>query len=193
MTTLEFQHLIDLYGGTNNVSADTDPIGPLYYAKVDIEGSPVEALVDPGSAATLISFNLFKQIGRKTNIPSSVLSKPAVSLRDYNQRTGASVDLTICFNGQKVVAPVHMCSPDSQVESCLLGTNVVIPLGLMVPTAGVEPKPNKSIASHNSLITATVHLVHSTRLPGIAGTIVEVCTSHRVPTDTGVLLCRAAW
>ena len=190
MTTLEFQHLTDLYGGTNNISADTGPIGPLYYAKVDIEGSPVEALVDPGSAATLISFNLFKQIGRKANIPSSVMSKPAVLPRDYNQCTipvGASVDLTISFNGQKVVAPVYICSPDSQVESCLLGTYVDIPLGLMVPTAGVEPKPNKSIASHNSLITATVHLVDSTHLPGRAGTVVEVRTSHGVPTDVQLL------
>jgi len=63
LTTLEFQHLTDTYGGTNNVFADPSPIGPLYYAKVNIEGSPVEALVDSGSAATLISFDLFKQIG----------------------------------------------------------------------------------------------------------------------------------
>ena len=60
LTNLEFQHLTHLYGGTNKISADTGPVGPLYYAKVDIEESPVEALVDPGSAATLISFNLFK-------------------------------------------------------------------------------------------------------------------------------------
>ena len=68
--------------------------------KVDIERSPVETLVDPRSAATFVCFNLFKHIGRKTNISSSVLSKPAVSLRDYNQRTirvVASVDLTISF------------------------------------------------------------------------------------------------
>jgi len=190
MTTLEFQHLTDLYGGTNKVSADSGPVGPLYYAKVDIERSPVEALVDPGSAATVISFNLFKQIGRKTNIPSSVLSKPAVSLRDYNQRTipgGASVDLTISFNGQKVVVPVHICSPDSQVESCLLGTNVVILLGLMVPTTGVEPQPNNGTGAQNSLITATVHLVHATHLPGRAGTVVEVRTSQGVPTDAQLL------
>jgi len=63
LITLEFQHLTDSYGGTNNVSVVPSSIGPLYlyYAKVDVEGSPVEALVDLGSAATLISFNLFKQ------------------------------------------------------------------------------------------------------------------------------------
>ena len=59
---------------------------------------------------------------------------------------------------------MHICYPDSQVESYLLGTNVVILLSLVVPTAG---KPNKSFATHNSLITATVHLVHATHLPGM--------------------------
>ena len=206
LTTLEFQHLTDTYGGTNNVSADPSPIGPLYYAKVDIEGSPVEALVDPESAATLISFDLFKQIGRKANIPPSVLSKPSITLRDYNQSTipiGASVDLTISFNGKKVTVPVHICSPNSQVESCLLGTNVVIPLHLMVPTTGVQPKSNNSISGLNSLITATVHLVHATRLPGRSGTVIEVRASQVIHNfylnqemtscSPWVLLYRAAW
>ena len=118
------------------------------------------------------------------------MSKPAVSLRDYNQRTipvGASVDLTISFNGQKVVSPVHICSPRQSGESCLLDTNVVIPLGLVVPTTGLEPKPNNGTGSQNALITATVHLVHATRLPGRAGIVVEVRTSQGVPTDAQLL------
>jgi len=190
LTTLEFEHLSELYGGTNNISAVTSSVGPLYYANVDIEGSLVEALVDPGSAATLMSFNLFKKIGKKANMPPSVLSKPSVTLRDYNQHTipiGASVDLNISFNGHTVVAPVHICSPDSHVESCLLGTNVVIPLRLMVPTIGVQPKPNDSCVAQNTHIMATVHLVHAARLPSRAGTIVEVRTSQAIPADTQLL------
>ena len=137
-------------------------------------------MVDPGLLATLTFFNPFKRIDRKTNIPSSELSKPSV---DYNQRKfpfGTSVDLTISFNGQKVVTTLHICFPDGQVESCLLDTNVVIQLGLMVPTATVELKPNNSIATHNLLITAMIHVVHATLLPVGAGNIVEVRTLHGV-------------
>ena len=186
LTSLEFDHISKLYGGANNVSAVTSSIGPLYYANVDIEGLPVEALVDPGSAATLVSFNLFQKIGKNANLPPTVLSKPSVTLRDYNQHVipiGASVDLTISFNGQSVVTPVHICSPNSQVESCLLGTNVVIPLRLMVPATGVQPKSNDTSLAQSTTVTATVHLVHSTRLPGRAGTIVEVRSSQKIPAD----------
>ena len=190
MTSLEFDHISNLYGGANNVSAVTSSIGPLYYTNVDIEGLPVEALVDPGSVATLVSFNLFQKIGKNANLPPTVLSKPSVTLRDYNQHVipiGASVDLTISFNGQSVVAPVHICSPNSQVESCLLGTNVVIPLRLMVPATGVQPKSNDTSLAQSTTVTATVHLVHLTRLPGRAGTIVEVRSSQKIPADRQLL------
>ena len=182
LTNLEFEHLTDTYGNARNVSNVTSSIGPLYYATVDIEGSLVEALVDPGSAATIMSYDLFQKIGKKAKISPTMLLKPTVTLKDYNQRTipiGASVDLTVSFNGQKVVAPVHICSPDTKVESCLLGTNVVMPLGLMIPSAGVQPRTDNSDAAHNTQTVATVHLVHSTRLPSRTGTVIEVCTTTK--------------
>ena len=159
LTTLEFEHLTDMYGDIKHVSTVTSSVGPLlYYATVDIEGSLVEALVDPGSAATIMSYDLFQKIGKKAQIPATMLTKPTVTLKDYNQRTipiGASVDLTVSFNGQKVVAPVHICSPDTKVESCLLGTNVVMPLGLMVPSIGVQPRPDKNNTRHRQLQPCT--------------------------------------
>ena len=109
MTSLEFEQLTDMYGDIKHVSTVTSSVGPLYYATVDIEGSLVEALVDPGSAATIMSYDLFQKIGKKAQIPATMLSKPTVTLKDYNQCTipiGASVDLTVSFNGQKVVAPM---------------------------------------------------------------------------------------
>jgi len=42
------------------------------------------------------------------------------------------------FNDKEVVAPVHICSLDSKVESYLIGTNAVMPLGLMVPSMEVR-------------------------------------------------------
>ena len=175
-----------MYGDIKHVSTVTSSVGPLYYATVDIEGSLVEALVDPGSAATIMSYDLFQKIGKKAQIPATMLTKPTVTLKDYNQRTipiGASVDLTVSFNGQKVVAPVHICSPDTKVESCLLGTNVVMPLGLMVPSIGVQPRPDKNDTTHNTQTVATVHLVHSIRLPSRTGTVIEVCTSNKLTSQ----------
>ena len=57
----------------------------------------------------------------------------------------------------------------------------------MVPTTGVEPKPYNGTGAQNALITATVHLVHATRLPGRAGTVVEVRTLQGVLTDAQLL------
>ncbi len=51
----------------------TGAIGPLYYAQVKIEGTPVEAMIDPGSSASIISFTLFKKIGKKAKVPSHAL------------------------------------------------------------------------------------------------------------------------
>lgn len=40
-------------------------VGPLYYACVEVEGISTESLVDSGSSANILSFQLLKQIGTK--------------------------------------------------------------------------------------------------------------------------------
>ena len=64
----------------------TGAVGPRFYAMVTIEKSPVEAMVDPGSSATIISFERFKKIGQQARIPSEELLLPDITLQDYNQR-----------------------------------------------------------------------------------------------------------
>lgn len=58
-------------------------MGPLYCATVTVQGTAVHALVDPGSSATIISFQLFCKIGQAAHIPASALQKPDILLRDY--------------------------------------------------------------------------------------------------------------
>ena len=54
---------------------------------------------------------------------------------------GAQVDLTFSWQGKTVKAPVYIRSDVGRGgEPCLLGTNVVMPLGLMTPAPGVEPE-----------------------------------------------------
>ena len=46
----------------------TGALDPLYFARVT---TPVDGMVDPGSSATIISFDLFKKVGREACIPSN--------------------------------------------------------------------------------------------------------------------------
>ena len=53
---------------------------------------------------------------------------------------GAIVDLEVEFCGKSVVVPIYLrAARHAGSEPCLLGTNVVGPLGLMCPAVGVEP------------------------------------------------------
>ena len=86
------------YAAKGDIDQVAGALGPLYYVTVSIAGEPVEAM---GSSATILSFELFKRIGKKANIPDA----PDVVLRDYSQRpipVGAKVDLEISYNGKSV-------------------------------------------------------------------------------------------
>ena len=86
-------------------------MGPLYYATVTVQGTAVQALVDPGFSATIMSFQLFRKIGQAAHIPASALQKPDILLKDYSERpitVGACVHLTISFQDLSVTAPVYL-------------------------------------------------------------------------------------
>ena len=67
------------YRSSERVDEVTEGLGPLYFAKVTIEGTPVDGMIDPGSSATIISFDLFKKVGREAHIPSNALKVPHVT------------------------------------------------------------------------------------------------------------------
>ncbi len=56
--TAEHQRMSAEY--QSGVNQDTGSLGPLYYAQVQVEGVPVEAMIGSGSSATVTSFALFK-------------------------------------------------------------------------------------------------------------------------------------
>ena len=128
----------DIYA---NVDAVSGASGPLFTAAITISGTPVKALVDPGSSATIMSFDLFKKVGKAAGIPRDALKLPEVTLRDYSRRPipiFAVVELEFEWQGNKMSAPVYLKSEQGSgmvSEPCLLGTNVVIPLELMIPWA----------------------------------------------------------
>ena len=89
----EFVRMSKGYKGAVSVVQAVGAVGPLCYTTVEVAGQKVEAMVDTGSSATILSFELFKS----ANIPVTALSKPDVVLRDYNKRpipVGVKVELT---------------------------------------------------------------------------------------------------
>lgn len=54
--------------------------------------------------------------------------------------------------GKSVVSTVYLRSElGAEGEQCLLGTNVVIPLGLMTPAPGVEPCGGDSLPNFSKV------------------------------------------
>lgn len=51
--TEEFRRLSEAYANEVNVTNVTGALGPLYYAAVTVAGETIEALVDPGSSASM--------------------------------------------------------------------------------------------------------------------------------------------
>ena len=82
----EFQHLSEVYSTGATVDAVEGALGPLFYSTVEIAGTPVNALVDSGLSATILSFELFRTIGNKAGISRIAMQKSMVTLRDYCQR-----------------------------------------------------------------------------------------------------------
>ena len=140
----EFSRLAGAYCPEASVDTVDGALGPLFYATVVVAGTPVDALMDPGSSATIMSFELFKKVGTKAGIPREALQKPKVMLREYSRRpilVFAEVNLEFSYQGQRVTVPVYLRSDQGLAgEPCLLGTNVVLLLGLMVPGLGVQAR-----------------------------------------------------
>ena len=184
-TDAEFTRLYKGYDASVVVDQVVGAVGPLCYATVEIAGQTVDAMVDTGSSATILSFELFKRIGKNAKIPTSALSKPDVILRDYNKRpvlVGAKVDLTFRVKERSVTAPVYIKSSGSnEAETCLLGTNVIFALGLMQPAEEVCKKNDGHPTS------GTVSLVRGKRIPARMGSYLDGHVEGQFKEDTLLL------
>ena len=136
------------YHPTGEVDVVTGPLGRLYYVTVKVAGVPVEAMVDTGSSATIMSFALFKEVRKAAKIPREELKPPDVVLHDYSQRPipiAAGVKLNFKWHGRTVTTVVYLRSETSAGgEQYLSGTYVAIPLVLMVPGVGIETRQGKA-------------------------------------------------
>ncbi len=80
LAEVEHRRMLGDYGGNVGVDTVTGALGPTYYAKVSIEGTLVNSMVDPGSSATILSYEKFVEIGKKAGISVSQLARPDTTL-----------------------------------------------------------------------------------------------------------------
>ena len=164
--------------GINQV---TGSVGPLYYCHVTIAGQPVEALMDSGSSATIMSFSLFKQIAKVAHLSADILLKPDVVLRDYSQhpiRIGGVAQVEVEYKEKSVLTPIYLNADQGTAgESCLLGTNVLLPLGLISLEGGVELRGGDVHSGPQETEDAPIAVVKLTRteyIPGRSSAILRV-------------------
>ena len=78
-------------------------------------------MVDPGSSAIIMSFDLFKKIGNKGGVPIEALKPPDLVLRDYSQRPIAKVNVRLKWQRKSLEATVYLRSDlGGGGKSCLL-------------------------------------------------------------------------
>ena len=172
----------------NNDSAETlivtasdsqaGAVGPTLLLDVQIEGVPIEALVDTGSQSTIISRTTLHAIARhlkQNGRPTPKLERPTVKLFGKDGQNGgrelvitAQLNVTLEADGRSVSVPVFV-QRDSE-QQCLLGTNAAPLLGLSFLRASGQPLRAKSEIGAEY---AEIRLLKSVMVRGREGRFVE--------------------
>ena len=185
----EQKELGNAYANTCTITTESKKssqvVGPMLFLDLEIEGVPVEAVVDCGSPATIIFRSMLHEIARslqRAGKPSPQMSKPSIKVYGKDgKKSGhelvctAQLEVTIQADGQTACVPV-IIQPDSE-QACLLGTNATSLLGLKFLRAtnkslraGTEPKQS----------VTRDRLVRTISIPSQASKIVKAEIEHWV-------------
>jgi len=110
---------------------------------------------------------------------------PDLVLRDYNQQVipvGIRVNLNFRWKDKTITAPAYIRAERYRGEPCLLGTNVVISLGLMVPDPDLEVRGNGFRKQRG--VSVGVCLVGAVRVPGRSTVCVKGLVQGEIPRKT---------
>ena len=178
----EQKELGNAYANTCTITTESKEssqvVGPTLFLDLEIEGVPVEAVVDCGSPATIISRSMLHEIARslrRAGKPSPQISKPSIKVYGKDgKKSGhelvctAQLEVTIQADGQTAHVPV-IVQPDSE-QACLLGTNATSLLGLKFLRA--NNKPLRAGTEPKQSVTC-VRLVRTISVPSQASKIVK--------------------
>ena len=190
----EWQRMSEDYHSSAGVDAVTGALGPLYFAKVTIESTPIVGMIDPGLSATIISFDLFRKVGGGSSHSQQCTGSATCHVKGLQSESNSQLNLTFRWEDKTVTTPVYIRSDQAaKGEHCLLGTNIVMPLGLMVPSEGVEARGGQSASlpvappTVTTTNSARVCLVGVQRVPSRCATVVTAKLQEPVTEGPSVL------
>ena len=127
------------------VADQVSSVGPVIYLDVEVEGYPVRAVVDTRAQSTIISRDQLHQIAKSMQKSGHGLLKLVTPSAKLYSRNGsgrseltitAEAQLEVTLDGHQVTVPVFV-QPGSDI-SCLLGTNVLLLLGVKFRSNGIS-------------------------------------------------------
>ena len=117
-------------------------IGPTVVVDVEVEGVLVSTVVDTGSQSTIVSRPFLHKVKRHLESKGKAMPELELPGTTFYRKSGAPLEITarvslsISVDGKTVKAPVFI-QPHSE-QDCLLGSNVLGPLGVTVRRASGE-------------------------------------------------------
>ena len=165
------KEMLDSAGSVQVVTGKA--IGPTMVVDVEVEGVLVSAVVDTGSQLTIISRPFLHKVKRHLESKGESIAQLELTRTAFYGMSGtlleitARVNLSFSLDGNTVQAPVFI-QPHSE-QDCLLGSNVLGPLGITVCRAsgeimGTAPQQPE---------VASVSLVQTVRVPRKTGLFAE--------------------
>ena len=165
-----------MHGISSPDAKDNPHLGPIIYSEVQLEGIPVQALLDTGSPATIVSLEFLIEARWKTKPPhltrkkweedfKKKLKSPEITLQNYG---GDRLNIV----GQTVQAKIEDNKSTRQVYF-EAAQNELAKRGLIVEDGMVEPNPNGNIAlaiQNHSL--SPVHLEENQQLGRIEDAVI---------------------
>ena len=147
----EQKELGNVYANTCTITIESKEssqvVGPTLFLDLEIEGVPMEAVVDCGSPATIIFRSMLHEIARslrRAGNPPPQISKPSIKVYGKDRKKSghelvctAQLEVTIQADGQSACVPM-IVQPNSE-QAYLLGTNATSLLGLRFLRANNKP------------------------------------------------------
>ena len=120
----------------------------LYYMTLKVAGIPIDAMVNPESSTTVMSFELFKNVEWEAGIPLGVFRPPDLVFQDdspanhpYWSPSGSDFE----WQGKSVVSTVYLCSELGAEGAMSVRCQCDDTPGFMILAPGVEPHGGDSL------------------------------------------------
>ena len=147
-------------GDNGNVNTVTSATGAPVSTEITIMDEMFPALIDSGSTATIVSYELMATLSRKKGFTPE-LEPPTTTLYDYSGHEidiGAMTVLPISWREKTVEVPVFIRPKPTTTgkATCLLGTNTIFDLGILTKAKEAVVEPTNSADACDAIVAEGV-------------------------------------